>query len=362
MGLDLKIENIDNNLQNAKWPILISGPCSAESEQQMLSTAIQLAETGKVSYFRAGLWKPRTRPGAFEGVGAKGLEWLKKVREVTGLKISTEVAKAEHVELCLEAGLDMIWIGARTSTNPFSIQEVADALRGTDITVLVKNPLNPDFQLWIGALERINRAGVKKLGAIHRGFSNYDEKVFRNSPMWDIPIELKRQCPQIPIITDPSHITGKRELVPFISQKALDLNMDGLMIESHITPDIAWSDNAQQVTPAVLAQIIKELVLRKHEGDNPAFKTQLEKLRLEIDQYDNDIIKIISARMNVAAKIGQYKRDNEVTILQMNRWEQILNQRVALGEAMGLSNSFMKRMLQLVHQESIRIQTDIMNA
>jgi len=362
MGLDLKIENIDNNLQNAKWPILISGPCSAESEQQMLSTAIQLAETGKVSYFRAGLWKPRTRPGAFEGVGAKGLEWLKKVREVTGLKISTEVARAEHVELCLEAGLDMIWIGARTSTNPFSIQEVADALRGTDITVLVKNPLNPDFQLWIGALERINRAGVKKLGAIHRGFSNYDEKVFRNSPMWDIPIELKRQCPQIPIITDPSHITGKRELVPFISQKALDLNMDGLMIESHITPDIAWSDNAQQVTPAVLAQIIKELVLRKHEGDNPAFKTQLEKLRLEIDQYDNDIIKIISARMNVAAKIGQYKRDNEVTILQMNRWEQILNQRVALGEAMGLSNSFMKRMLQLVHQESIRIQTDIMNA
>jgi len=362
MGLDLKIENIDNNLQNAKWPILISGPCSAESEQQMLSTAIQLAETGKVSYFRAGLWKPRTRPGAFEGVGAKGLEWLKKVREVTGLKISTEVARAEHVELCLEAGLDMIWIGARTSTNPFSIQEVADALRGTDITVLVKNPLNPDFQLWIGALERINRAGVKKLGAIHRGFSNYDEKVFRNSPMWDIPIELKRQCPQIPIITDPSHITGKRELVPFISQKALDLNMDGLMIESHITPDIAWSDNAQQVTPAVLSQIIKELVLRKHEGDNPAFKTQLEKLRLEIDQYDNDIIKIISARMNVAAKIGQYKRDNEVTILQMNRWEQILNQRVALGEAMGLSNSFMKRMLQLVHQESIRIQTDIMNA
>ncbi len=362
MGLELKIENIDNNLQNAKWPILISGPCSAESEQQMLSTAIQLAETGKVSYFRAGLWKPRTRPGAFEGVGAKGLEWLKKVREVTGLKISTEVARAEHVELCLEAGLDMIWIGARTTTNPFSIQEVADALRGTDIPVLVKNPLNPDFQLWIGALERINRAGVKKLGAIHRGFSNYDEKVFRNSPMWDIPIELKRQCPEIPIITDPSHITGKRELVPFISQKALDLNMDGLMIESHINPDIAWSDNAQQVTPAALAQIIKELVLRKNEGDNPAFKTQLEKLRLEIDQYDNDIIKIISARMNVAAKIGQYKRDNEVTILQMNRWEQILNQRVALGEAMGLSNSFMKRMLQLVHQESIRIQTDIMNA
>jgi len=362
MGLELKIENIDNNLQNAKWPILISGPCSAESEQQMLSTAIQLAETGKVSYFRAGLWKPRTRPGAFEGVGAKGLEWLKKVREVTGLKISTEVARAEHVELCLEAGLDMIWIGARTTTNPFSIQEVADALRGTDIPVLVKNPLNPDFQLWIGALERINRAGVKKLGAIHRGFSNYDEKVFRNSPMWDIPIELKRQCPEIPIITDPSHITGKRELVPFISQKALDLNMDGLMIESHINPDIAWSDNAQQVTPADLAQIIKELVLRKNEGDNPAFKTQLEKLRLEIDQYDNDIIKIISARMNVAAKIGQYKRDNEVTILQMNRWEQILNQRVALGEAMGLSNSFMKRMLQLVHQESIRIQTDIMNA
>ncbi len=362
MGIELKIEDIDNNLDNAGWPILISGPCSAESEQQMLSTAIQLAETGKVSYFRAGLWKPRTRPGAFEGVGAKGLEWLRKVREVTGLKISTEVARAEHVELCLEAGLDMIWVGARTSTNPFSVQEVADALRGTDITVLVKNPLNPDFQLWIGALERINRAGVKKLGAIHRGFSNYDEKVFRNSPMWDIPIELKRQCPQIPIITDPSHISGKRELVPFIAQKALDLNMDGLMIEAHIQPEVAWSDSDQQVTPAALAQIIKELVLRKPDGDNPFYKSQLDKLRLEIDQFDNDIIKIISARMNVAAKIGKYKRDNEVTILQMNRWEQILNQRIALGEAMGLSSNFMKRLLQLIHQESIRIQTEIMNS
>lgn len=362
MGIDLKVENIDNNLANAKWPILISGPCSAESEQQLLSTAVELAKMNKVSYFRAGLWKPRTRPGAFEGVGEIGLKWLKKVREETGLQVSTEVAKAEHVELCLEAGLDMIWVGARTSTNPFSVQEIADALQGTDITVLVKNPLNPDFQLWIGALERINRAGVKRLGAIHRGFSAYEEKVFRNSPMWDIPIELKRLCPEIPIITDPSHIAGKRELVPFISQKALDLNMDGLMIESHIQPDVAWSDASQQVTPAGLTALITDLVLRKPTDEDQNFKTKLDTLRQEIDKLDNDIIKQISSRMNVAKKIGEYKRDNEVTILQMNRWEQILNQRIAVGEAMGLSDSFMKRMLQLIHQESIRIQTEIMNS
>ncbi len=361
MKLELDILPLNNHLKNEKWPYLIAGPCSAESLEQLLSTARELARIGKVSVFRAGLWKPRTRPGNFEGVGEKGLEWLKIVKEETGLKVATEVAKPAHVEACLKYGVDVMWVGARTSVNPFAVQEIADSLKGNDVTVMVKNPINPDLQLWIGAIERINRAGVKRLAAIHRGFSSYDETIFRNSPMWSLPIELKTICPNLPIICDPSHITGKPELIPFMAQKALDLDMDGMMIESHIQPAVALSDAKQQVTPRELADILLGLVLREPNPDSPESKSRLDELRSEIDILDEKIIQQISSRMKIASKIAEYKRDNNITILQVNRWEEILNHRIAFGMAMGLSERFMRKMLDLVHQESINIQTKIMN-
>jgi chorismate mutase len=342
-------------------PLIISGPCSAETEEQMVATAKQIATTGKVHALRAGIWKPRTRPGQYEGAGEEGLQWLIRAKQETGLPVATEVANAAHVEACLKAGVDILWVGARTTVNPFSVQEVADALKGVDVPVLVKNPINPDVELWLGALERINKAGITKLAAIHRGFSSFEKGPFRNAPMWDLAIELKTRVPELDIICDPSHIAGNRDLISFISQKALDLDMAGLMIESHINPDAAWSDAKQQVTPAVLGKIIDDLVVRKPSTDNKTFKDTLSILREQIDQLDDEIMSKLAARMKISEKIGQYKKENNVTILQVSRWEEIVQTRIALCKAMGLNEEFTADLLKLIHHESIQVQTKVMN-
>jgi len=342
-------------------PVIISGPCSAETEEQMVATAKQIAATGKVHALRAGIWKPRTRPGQYEGAGEEGLRWLIRAKQETGLPVATEVANAAHVEACLKAGVDILWVGARTTVNPFSVQEVADALKGVDIPVLVKNPINPDVELWLGALERLNKAGITKLAAIHRGFSSFEKGPFRNVPMWDLAIDLKTRVPDLDMICDPSHIAGNRDLIAFISQKALDLDMAGLMIESHINPDAAWSDAKQQVTPAALSKIIDELVVRTQSTDNKTFKDTLSILREQIDHLDDEIMQKISSRMKISEKIGQYKKENNVTILQVNRWEEILQTRIALCKAMGLNEEFTSELLKLIHHESIQVQTKVMN-
>src|SRR5688572_19009771 len=368
MKKELQLESISTWLPTssageptAKKPIVISGPCSAETESQMVTTAKQLAATGKVHALRAGIWKPRTRPGQYEGAGEEGLKWLVHAKKETGLPITTEVANASHVEACLNAGVDIIRVGARTTVNPFSVQEIADSLKGVDIPVMVKNPVNPDLELWIGGLERLNKAGITKLAAIHRGFSSFEKGPFRNAPMWEIAIELKTRIPELDIICDPSHISGNRELLPFIAQKALDLDMAGVMIESHITPDAAWSDAKQQITPATLSKLIEGLVVRTTSTDNKSFKDTLSVLREQIDHLDDDIMQKFASRMKISEKIGQYKKENNVTILQVNRWEEIIATRVAMGLAMGLSEEFMKEMLKLVHHESIQVQTKVMN-
>ena len=342
-------------------PIIISGPCSAETESQMIATAKQLANTGKVHLLRAGIWKPRTRPGNYEGSGVEGLKWLIEAKSETGLPVATEVANASHVEACLKAGVDILWIGARTTVNPFSVQEIADALKGVDIPVMVKNPVNPDIELWIGAFERLSKSGITRLAAIHRGFSSHEKEPFRNAPMWDIPIELKSRLPELDVICDPSHICGNRDLIPFIAQKALDLNMSGLMIESHMNPDAAWSDAKQQVTPSALKSIVEGLIVRKASIENEKFKDTLTQLREEIDLLDDEIMRKFSLRMKISEKIGQYKKENGVTILQLNRWEEIIHSRAALGLAMGLNEEFTREMLKLIHNESINIQTKVMN-
>jgi chorismate mutase len=357
----LQLESITKWLPTANKPIIISGPCSAETEDQTIATAKQLAATGKVNALRAGIWKPRTRPGQYEGAGEEGLKWLIQAKKETGLPVTTEVANAAHVDACLKAGVDILWVGARTTVNPFSVQEVADSLKGVDIPVMVKNPINPDLELWIGALERLNKAGITKLAAIHRGFSSFEKGPFRNAPMWDMAIELKTRIPELDIICDPSHISGNRELISFISQKALDLDMAGLMIESHINPDAAWSDAKQQVTPAVLGKIIDGLVVRTVTSDNKTFKDTLSILREQIDQLDDEIMSKMAARMKISEKIGQYKKENGVTILQVARWEEIIQTRITLGKAMGLNAEFTSDLLKLIHQESIQIQTKVMN-
>lgn len=345
-----------------RQPLIISGPCSAESEEQVRATAKAVAATGKVQVLRAGIWKPRTRPDSFEGRGEQALPWLKKAGEETGLLTATEVANAQHVEAALKNGIDMLWIGARTTVNPFSVQEIANVLQGVDVPVLVKNPINPDLQLWIGALERINRAGIKKLGAIHRGFSSFEKSPFRNAPMWEMAIELKTLIPELPMICDPSHISGNRELIPLVAQKALDLDMAGLMIESHINPSVALSDAQQQLTPESLHKILDELTVRTAASNDPVFKNVLQDLRQQIDELDDLLLEKLAARMNIAEQIGAYKRDNQVTILQVQRWEEILSKRIMHGAAMGLSEEFIKKLLQLIHKESIRRQTAIMNS
>ncbi len=342
-------------------PFLISGPCSAETEEQVMQTAIQLARVKEVSVFRAGIWKPRTRPNSFEGVGVEGLKWLRRVKEETGLLVGTEVANEKHVYEALKYGIDMLWIGARTSVNPFTVQEISDALNGVDVMVLVKNPINPDIELWIGAIERISRAGIKRIGAIHRGFSSYEKTLYRNQPNWQLPIELRRRIPDLPIICDPSHIGGARAYLYEISQKAMDLNFDGLMLESHIDPSKALSDAAQQVTPNDLIELLSRLILRNPSPSDPKLLDVLGELRQQIDVYDEHLLDLMEQRMKVAETIGRYKKENNITILQSTRWDEIIKRVIAKGEAKGLSAELIDTIFKAIHQESINHQMKVMN-
>lgn len=344
-----------------KKPVVIAGPCSAESEQQIFETAKALKEAG-VEVLRAGIWKPRTRPGTFEGVGSEGLHWMQRVQKELGMKISTEVANVKHVYEALKAGVDMLWIGARTTANPFAMQEIADALKGTDIPVLVKNPVNPDVELWIGALERLNMAGLKKIGVIHRGFSTYGKHKYRNTPQWQLPIEIKRRFPDMLMICDPSHISGKREYIHELSQQAMDLGFDGLIIESHICPEIALSDAAQQVTPVSLSEILSKLVIRDVDSENLEYKENIDELRARIDGIDRDLLDLLADRMKVSDEIGHYKKQNNITILQPNRWDKILEKVFVKGEEKGLDSEFLEKIFKAIHQASIDRQTKIMNA
>jgi len=347
-------------LNKPERPVIIAGPCSAESEEQVMETATQLKKMG-VEVFRAGIWKPRTRPNQFEGVGSVGLEWMKRVQKELGMKVSTEVGNVKHVYEALRYGVDIIWIGARTTANPFAMQEIADALRGVDIPVLVKNPVNPDLNLWIGAIERIKGAGIRRVGAIHRGFSTFDKTRYRNIPQWQLPIELKQKMPDVPMVCDPSHMGGKRELLQEISQKALDLNYDGLMIESHCYPAIAKSDSEQQVTPAELSILLEKLILRNVNTDNPLFLVTLDDLRQKIDACDEKLLNILQQRMTIAETIGRYKKENNITILQSNRWRDIVDKMVEKGKTHELSEDFINNIFKAIHQESINKQTIIMN-
>ncbi len=340
-------------------PLVIAGPCSAETEEQVLCTANELAANG-IRIFRAGIWKPRTKPGGFEGVGAPGLEWLKKVKETTGMYTATEVATRQHVNDALAAGVDILWIGARTSANPFAMQEIADTLQEsgrTDVTVLVKNPVNPDIELWIGAMQRIYNAGIRRLGAIHRGFSTYGKHLYRNMPQWHIPTELRLRFPSLPIIIDPSHIGGKRELIAPLSQQALDMGFNGLMIESHCDPDKAWSDASQQVTPEILNFILNTLVVR----DSRQSTENLTLLRQQIDQIDNDLLETLSKRMRVSREIGQYKKEHRMPVVQANRYNDVIRTRVKLGQEMGMDENFMRTILLAIHDESVRQQIEVLN-
>jgi chorismate mutase len=346
----------------SKRPLIISGPCSAETEEQVLQTAQRLAATGKVDMLRAGIWKPRTKPGMFEGIGAKGLPWLQQAKKLTGLPTTVEVATGKQVQDALTFDVDVLWIGARTTVNPFSVQEVADALRGVDVPVLIKNPINPDLELWSGAVERVARVGIKKIGLIHRGFSSYGNTEFRNAPMWHLAIEMKRRSPELLLINDPSHICGRRDILMNVAQKAIDLDFDGLMIESHIDPDNAWSDAKQQVTPERLAEMISAIKWRHESAEEIEFITALEKLREQINHLDDELIQLLGQRMKVADKIGEYKKNNNVTILQTNRWNQILERAFAKGDSIGLSREFITKYFDAVHMESINHQNKIMNS
>ncbi len=345
-----------------KRPLIISGPCSAETEEQVLATAQRLANTGKVDMLRAGIWKPRTKPGMFEGIGAKGLPWLQQAKKLTGLPTTVEVATGKQVQDALTFDVDVLWIGARTTVNPFSVQEVADALRGVDVPVLIKNPINPDLELWAGAVERVARAGIKNIGLIHRGFSSYGNTEYRNAPMWHLAIEMKLKHPQMPIINDPSHICGRRDILLEVMQRAIDLDYDGLMIESHIDPDNAWSDAKQQVTPEKLAEMLDTIIWRKEDVNSEEYHAALEKLRQQINHLDDELIQILSQRMRIAEKIGQYKKDNNITILQTNRWNEIIEKATAKAEKNGLSREFITRYFDAVHMESINHQKKIMDA
>ncbi|WP_126247001.1 MULTISPECIES: chorismate mutase [Chitinophaga] len=344
-----------------KKPLIISGPCSAETEEQVLATALALAKTGKVDVLRAGIWKPRTRPGSFEGIGTKGLPWLQKARELTGMPLTVEVATAKQVEDALHFGVDILWIGARTTVNPFSVQDVADALKGVDVPVLIKNPINPDLELWIGAVERIQKAGIKKVGLIHRGFSSYGNTEYRNAPMWHLAIELKRRHPELPMICDPSHISGRRDILQAVAQEAIDLDYDGLMLETHVDPDNAWSDAKQQITPEKFGEMLDNITWKHERSENKEFNTALEKLRNQINGIDDEILLLLGNRMKIAEKIGQYKKENNITILQTNRWNEILDRAIRAGEKLGLSKEFILKYFDAVHLESINRQNKVMN-
>jgi chorismate mutase len=362
-------KNMENNKNLRTWlddmnlshPLVIAGPCSAETETQVLDIAREL-KNSDVSIFRAGIWKPRTRPGGFEGVGEIGLKWLQKAKAETGLLMAIEVANAAHVKLALQHDIDVLWIGARTTVNPFAVQEIADALQNTDKIVLVKNPVNPDLALWIGGVERLYNAGIKKLGVIHRGFSTYEKTKYRNIPEWQIAIELQSRFPDLPLICDPSHITGKRSMIQEISQQALDLNYDGLIIETHTDPDHAWSDAAQQVTPTTLKQILKDLRIRKMTTDEDDYNTEMIKLRASIDVDDSKLLEILGHRMKVAEKIGALKKAKNVAVLQNKRWNEILGRMILDGEEKGLSEEFILKLFKAIHQESISHQVKIINS
>ena len=339
---------------NLNHPLVIAGPCSAETEDQVLKIAHDLKNTD-VSIYRAGIWKPRTRPGMFEGVGAIGLKWLDKVKKETGLLTATEVANASHVKLALEYDIDVLWIGARSTVSPFIVQEIADALKDTDKIVLVKNPVNPDLSLWLGGLERLYSANIKKLGVIHRGFSTYEKSKYRNNPEWQLPIELQNRFPDIPLICDPSHIAGRRDILQDISQTALDLNFDGLMIETHTDPDNAWSDAAQQITPDVLVKMMEDLKIRTLTSDEADYKNQLNTLRTQIDVIDHGILETLGKRMKVAVSIGELKKKKNVAVLQTKRWNEILGNMILEGEKKGLSEEFVLKMFKAIHLSLIHI-------
>ena len=362
--MQVTVKNMKELVQE-KWnkrPLIISGPCSAETEEQVIETAQQLAATGKVDMLRAGIWKPRTRPGNFEGIGTKGLPWLQKVKALTGMPVTVEVATAKQVEDALHFEVDVLWIGARTTVNPFSVQEVADALRGVDIPVLIKNPVNPDLELWVGAVERVAKAGIKQIGLIHRGFSSYGNHEYRNPPMWHLAIDMKLRFPDMMMINDPSHICGNRVLLQDVAQKAIDLDYDGLIIESHINPDEAWSDAKQQITPQRLAEMLDDIKWRKEDIANEDFHIKLEGFRQQINNIDDELMQLLSERVKVSEKIGQYKKDNNITILQTTRWNSILERAFAKGEKLGLSKEFITKYLDAVHMESINHQNKIFNS
>ncbi|HNX66938.1 MAG TPA: chorismate mutase, partial [Bacteroidales bacterium] len=344
-----------------KRPLMIAGPCSAETEKQVMETARQLAESGRVDVFRAGIWKPRTRPNSFEGVGSEGLAWLKQVKQEYGLPVAVEVATEKHVYEALKFGIDILWIGARTTVNPFAMQEIADALRGVDVMVFIKNPINPELDLWIGALERIHKAGIKRLGAIHRGFSSFEKTAYRNLPKWQIPIDLRQRIPDIPLICDPSHMGGSKSYILDLAQKSMDLNFDGLMIESHIEPETALSDKKQQVKPHELIEILDQIILRKPDTEDASFRNTLEELRNQIDIYDEQLFDILESRMLVADTIGLYKKEHNITILQSSRWKEIVSKAVSMGKKRGLGSEFVSKILEAIHQESISHQMKIMN-
>lgn len=345
-----------------KRPLIISGPCSAETEAQVLETAQRLAATGKIDVLRAGIWKPRTRPGSFEGVGTKGLAWLQAAKKNTGLPVTVEVATGKQVEDALHFDVDILWIGARTTVNPFSVQEVADALRGVEVPVMIKNPINPDLELWTGAVERVAKAGVKQLGLIHRGFSSYGNTEYRNAPMWHLAIEMKRRNPELLMINDPSHICGRRDILLEVAQKAIDLDYDGLMIESHIDPDNAWSDAKQQITPEQLGALLNEIIWRKEDIQSEEFHAVLEKMRQQINGLDDELMQLLGQRMKIADKIGGYKKENNITILQTKRWNEILERACKKGEKFGLSKEFITKYLDAVHMESINHQNKVFNS
>lgn len=361
MGLELEINPIRHWLPQINNPLIIAGPCSLETEQQAMDTAKLLAKDHRVFVYRGGVWKPRTRPGSFEGVGSIGLKWLQMVREETGMPVGTEVANAQHTEEALKAGLDVLWIGARSTASPFVVQEIADVLKGTDAVVMVKNPVNPDVQLWLGAFERLSQAGIKNMVAIHRGFTPFRESDYRNYPNWKTVIELRRLMPNLPIICDPSHIGGKREYLFDISQKAFDMGMDGLMIESHIDPSCALSDKEQQLTPADLGQLLGKLIIRNVTIDNKLFENQLELLRNRIDAIDTELLETLSSRMEIVKQIGKYKRENNVTALQIGRFSELMDKRVKLGVSLNLDPHFVQQVFQHIHEDSVRMQTDILD-
>ncbi len=359
--MNTNIETLNNwNLKNSDRPIIIAGPCSAESEEQVIDTGDKLHAIG-VGIFRAGIWKPRTRPGCFEGVGSVGLEWMNIVKKRTGMLLTTEVANVKHVYEALKAGIDILWIGARTTASPFAVQEIAEALKGVNIPVMVKNPVNPDIDLWYGAIERLHNSGITKIAGLHRGFSGLSKSKYRNDPHWQLPIKLRQQIKNIPILCDPSHIAGNRELIPSISQKAMDLNYAGLMIESHNNPDKALSDAKQQLTPKQLNNLLKNLIIRDKKAKNTKAQESLEELRVKIDEFDDVILEALSNRMEISKKIGNVKKENNINIIQANRWNNILKDAMEKAKENGLSEKFVSNFYESVHQESINLQNDVLN-